>query len=547
MEKPDSQKTILDLGMKLRIAYNHDMSLLERIAPYKDYIDGVYVTSNFKVFPSSGALIRGDINWDTYDQELGEIMKYLRGHGMNVYMLLNGTNFSPDIVKNYKKSELRKYLKNMVEKNGLDKIVIFSLLLGLKIKEDFPQIKLEASANAYVDSLEKAKYWAEYGKVEGVCVHQRLNKRPDILKQIKEQTGLQLAVIANDSCLVNCPNEICHNNFCTYEGGSLTSFDCEDVISGKPWYAFHQGEIVPANLRYFKGIVDIVKLEGRAALTDNMINLVKQYATQIDSYEYPNKYLRTVCPMYPFYVPYVMGKEPPEVFEKVSKCSTNCEECGYCYKKWKEYYNLGDGIDYFVSGYKKFRNGQYSAAAEEFNNYIKGGDNVNDKVYYYLGLCYEESGDYGKAIEFFKRAHGGKPLSYEKSVKETEDAAAEIFCEMGSCYIKLGEYNNAVNSLLEAQKIKTGWWNVYNLMGVAYRELGKCDEAVSALKKAVELSPQEWRNYNVFGNTYMKQGRYAEAVPMLKKALELCDVPVAADKIKDNLKFAETKTGIAGA
>jgi len=580
MKEGNANKTILDLGMKLRVAYNHDRSFLGEIVPYKNFIEGIYVTSNFKIFPSSGALIRDDINWDTYDEELGEIMRHLRGYGIKVYLLLNGTNFSPDIIKNYGKSELRKYLKKMVEKNGLEKIVIFSLPLGLKIKEDFPHIMLEVSTNAYVDSLEKAKYWAEYGKVEGICVHGRLNKRIDVLKQIKEQTGLRIAVIANDVCLVNCPNEICHRNFCTYEGGSATLFNCEGVISEKPWYAFHQRKIVPANLKYYEGIVDVIKLSGRTETTENMIKQVKQYATQLDSYEYPGSCPRTVFPLYPFYLPYMLGSEPPEVFEKVSKCLTNCEECGYCYKKWKEYYDLGDGIDYYISGYKKFFKGQYKEAMKEFNKYIEVDDKVNDEVYYYLGLCYKETGDYNKAIDFLKRAQGGNEIEtaynlgfcyyksgqYEEAIDnllislryvKDRHSTELVTLYLGLSYFELGEFKEALKYLERAESIKgehlpiinfnigncyqglqkyrmallsyekslketeVGGAEIFCQMGSCYIKLGEYANAISALQEVLKTNTDWWNVYNMMGVAYREVGKYDEAITALKKAVEL--------------------------
>ena len=406
--REQTKKTILDLGMKLRMPYNHDRTFVERIVPYKDYISGIYVAPNIKIFPSSGARIRTDINWDRYDDEVGEIMRYLSRYGIKVYLLLNATSFSPGIIKNYGSSELRKYLKQLIDKNGLEKIVIFALPLGLKIKEDFPHIGLEVSVNASVDSLEKAKYWAEYGNVEGICVHQRLNKRVDELKRIKAQTGLKLAVIANNGCLVNCPNEICHRNIDSIAAGVPPPFFyCENAISEKPWDAFHQGKIVPANLRYYEGIVDTIKFEGRADDTEHLIKQVKQYATQLDSYEYPS-IIRRPRPMFlsfPFYHPYMRGSEPPEVFEKVSRCSTDCEDCGYCYNKWKEYYELGGGIDYYVNGYKLFNRKRYKEAIGEFKKYIKANDKVNDEVYCYLELCHKESGEYNKGLNDVEPAY----------------------------------------------------------------------------------------------------------------------------------------------
>ncbi len=230
----NSRKNILDLDMRLRVAYNHDRGMIEQLGDYKQYVQSVYIVPNFNVFPNSGAVLLKKINWDRYDEEAGWVIRELKKSEIKTYLLLNATNFDPDIVRGYEISELRKYLRKMVKEYGLEKAVIFSIPLAQRIKEDLPELGLEVSTNAGVDSLEKARYWQDAVDIEGICVHQRLNKRIEILKQIKTYTGLKLSAIVNSFCLVECPNEISHNNFCSYKGHSSPAYDCGSVIIEKP-------------------------------------------------------------------------------------------------------------------------------------------------------------------------------------------------------------------------------------------------------------------------------------------------------------------------
>jgi len=159
------------------------------------------------------------------------------------------------------------------------------------------------------------------------------------------------------------------------------------------------------------------------------------------------------------------------------------------------------------------------------------GENIAG-IYFHMGNCCQELNEYNTALSNYK-----KSLNVRCPSEETLKSA--VLCQIGSCYVKLKEYDNAINALLEALKIDTGSWNMYNLIGVAYRETGKYDDAVAALKKSVELNPREWRNYNVLGNTYIKAGMAKEGVEQLEKALQLCDEGQYRNNIEANIESAK--------
>jgi hypothetical protein len=482
-------KTILDLGMKIRVAYNHDPGLVSGLAEYGDFVDSVYFTSNINIFPSAGSPFISGIDWNSYDEELKRNIGFLLARGIKSYLLLNATSFDPNIVKNYETSRLRNYLKMLVNETGLRNVVIFNLALASKIKKDFPEVGIEVSLNAAVDSLEKAKFWKEQVDIDAICVHHRLNKRPRTLRLIREKAGVRITIIANNPCLIECPNEISHNNFCSYRGNEVTYFGCSGILSARPWDVFHQAKVVPANLKHLKGAVDIIKLEGRADRTDDVLKQVVHYATHLDSYRYTDN---CVPPLFPLYHPYRLNIEPPEAFEKVSACARNCDECGYCRKLWKSYYGFPDEMELCVNGYAMFSREKYQEAIECFEKYKATGKETDWDFYYHLGMCYKAVSEYKKAIESFK----------------------------------------------EALRLKPDEWAFLNILGVTFREAGDYAAAVEILKKAIDIRPREWRNYNILGNVYMKLGERGKAVVMFENALSLNPPNDYAEKIKKSISSA---------
>jgi tetratricopeptide (TPR) repeat protein len=491
--------------MKIRVAYNHDLALIERVVEYREYVDSIYFSPNINIFPSSGAFVSPTIRWDKYDDELKRSIRYLKEKGINAYLLLNATNFDPEMLKNYERSELRKYLKAMVNE-GLEHAVIFNLPLGRKIKKDIPELKLDVSITAGIDNIEKAKYWVDQLEVEGICVHQRLNKKPDVVKEIKRKTGAKISIIVNNMCLSNCPNEISHNNFCTYRDVPKTYFNCCAMIAEKPWYAFHQGHVVPANLKYFKGALDIVKVEGRSDSTENLIKQIYHYIFRLDSYEYT---YGIAVSNFPSYHPYSLNKEPPEVFERVGKCENNCDDCGYCYRLWKKYYGFDDSVDYYVEGYKLNNRCDYTGSALMFEKYLAGSSETREgEVYFYLGLDYEGTRQYDKAVANFDKA----------AASEYGRMRYDIYWHIGICRYQLGQFSDALSNYMTALQLAppTEVCDMYLGIGMTFLMLREYDKAVEYFEKYRDCDKQD----KDLGEMYFNLGVCYKELEKYPRALE---------------------------
>ncbi|OQA90530.1 MAG: tetratricopeptide repeat protein [Elusimicrobia bacterium ADurb.Bin231] len=339
--------------------------------------------------------------------------------------------------------------------------------------------------------------------------------------------------MVNSFCVSECINENSHYNFCAYNGCSRSFYDCLSVFDDKPWYVFHQAKIVPANLKYYKGIIDIVKLEGRAAATDMLIRQLNQYIYELDSYEY--LYNRFPV-LFPFYHPYKIGVEPPGIFEEVTKCDNDdCESCGKCRKMWQGYYGFGEEVYDFIKGYKAYKKADYSTAYQYFEKFIKISSAKSDKfqnaalsrALFYMGVCALSSEKKAKAVEYFLAS-----ISRDNSNWDAHTM-------LGKIYYGEGEVWKAEEELKESIRLNEKEWSSYNVLGAVYREAGRLEEAERMLKEAIRLKEDEWSNHNILGNVYKRMEREEEAVKEYREALKQCTEEEYCKKIEAKIQDIE--------
>jgi len=96
-----------------------------------------------------------------------------------------------------------------------------------------------------------------------------------------------------------------------------------------------------------------------------------------------------------------------------------------------------------------------------------------------MGHIYENSGDFRKAIEWFKKAHNEIP----------QEATFLIY--IGVTFLRIGKYDEAAEALTNATLCKEGFVDeaFYNL-GVVQMAQEKYEEAFLCLKEALKIDPK---------------------------------------------------------
>ncbi len=135
-------------------------------------------------------------------------------------------------------------------------------------------------------------------------------------------------------------------------------------------------------------------------------------------------------------------------------------------------------------------------------------------IYYYmLADQYEKRADYKKAELNFKKAYRLKPddkkglidyanflfkiKKFKKSIelieniKEDEDMKFEYYLIKGKTYMGMGKYSEAIENLLEGNKIYNSDISLLNSLGFCYYKTGEKEKALNALKASLRLNPEQ--------------------------------------------------------
>lgn len=177
------------------------------------------------------------------------------------------------------------------------------------------------------------------------------------------------------------------------------------------------------------------------------------------------------------------------------------------------YLGLGD-VHYYQTK-------QYTPAMNAYREGVRFVDS-NPTAFYNLAWCYNELNRYAEAAVAAKQAIALK-TNYP-----------EAHLELGYANRKLGQstpdksvqaprlFNEAINSYLEAIRLKPGYGLAYTGLGdIYFVDLKQYAQAAEAYQKALTISPNNVRvRYNL-GWVYNDLARYAEAADHLGEAVKL--------------------------
>jgi len=118
--------------------------------------------------------------------------------------------------------------------------------------------------------------------VDVLTLDRDINRNLDLIKEIKEKTGLKIKLLLNEGCLRNCPFRNIHFNVISHNSDT-NEFDkraCITVLRKHPEKFFQIPFIRPEDLKHYKGIVDCFKLGTRTMSTANILFVLEVYTNE---------------------------------------------------------------------------------------------------------------------------------------------------------------------------------------------------------------------------------------------------------------------------
>ena len=195
----------------------------------------------------------------------------------------------------------------------------------------------------------------------------------------------------------------------------------------------------------------------------------------------------------------------------------------YCYEAW---YNLGiiynysglyekaiDAFDFSIAIKPTYIpayliKAQMDMYKEAINTYKQSLDVEADdaSVYYYIANCYAFSGNYDKALEYYRKA-----LSLDRML-------SNAWIGMGVSYVDMGQPAEALAHFQQGLKIEPDNVDYLILISGCYEDLSMNEAAEAAYRRAGELDPTHPDVWLDFSDFYVKtQNDYQKALDIIEE------------------------------
>jgi len=314
-----------DLGLKLSLPYNFTPNYVDEVlVPLKGEVEDVYLPV-FWTVATSARWWNGPTRYHDYRAVVDKLQAGARPLGIRLAFVANTEPSALQV-----SSLIDEAIRLHHDYEGAT-IVLASLEAATKIRQAAPDAEVQPSTSV-INTCLKAWYWKKAVNPRVITIDRALNRRPEILRALKAM-GFRIKFVAQDNCITSCPEELRHvrdleliDQMISLTGqpiGPMANFPA--IVHCRPFanslrndpataWVMAPKEILPGHLPRLKGLVDILKIEGRTNQNKVLLRRVEYFREA--------KSLRSDNP--PYY------EEPPEAWDKLATCDRTCGLCEWC-------------------------------------------------------------------------------------------------------------------------------------------------------------------------------------------------------------------------
>ncbi len=128
-----------------------------------------------------------------------------------------------------------------------------------------------------------------------------------------------------------------------------------------------------------------------------------------------------------------------------------------------------------------------------------------------LAFCYQKSGDFLKAIECYEEAIDGNGI---------KNLRAHL-PNLALCYQGAGNFLKAIECYTKATQLNPTSFQAFGNLGFCYAESGNLPKAIECYTKATQLNPTSFQAFGDLAICYQRSGNIPKAVEFYIKSLEL--------------------------
>lgn len=215
-------------------------------------------------------------------------------------------------------------------------------------------------------------------------------------------------------------------------------------------------------------------------------------------------------------------------------------------------------LDYLSKSYMKM---EYYEEAVDALEQIAALDETNQEIWFRIGNIYAEIEYYGDAQTAYETAleidseyaDAWQALGvmlydqelYDEAIEPLEHATDafpdvdHLQKKLAKCYLKTGKLENAITKYKQVLSEQPENINAFLNLAGAYRITGQNQEALNTLLNLQKISPDLPKVYLRLADTYLSMKNYSKTMQMAEKALELDENLYDSYMIKAQVKFEQ--------
>ena len=327
------------LRLSVGYQYSERYSFASIVEQYKESIEEVY-------FPwvdtaSGRSMIGGYDGYFDYGLQgvLVEELTKIKNLGIKLDLLFNANCYGENAMSEVLRGKVYSIIDFLKANNIAPEVVTTtSPAIAYIIKEQYPEIELNASVNMKIASVKGMQYVSHL--FDSYCLAKECNRNIELLKELRawsDENNKKITMLANSGCMRDCSGQIFHDNMVAHEAeiSGRKNFDfmpymCWNHLKDKKNFVsvLQNTWIRPEDIHNYEGLVDTVKLATRSHQLPGMV--IGAYARE----RYYGNLLDLFEPGFsPALLPYVIdsSKVPNDFWENTTKCNKDCTKCGYCH------------------------------------------------------------------------------------------------------------------------------------------------------------------------------------------------------------------------
>jgi tetratricopeptide (TPR) repeat protein len=166
--------------------------------------------------------------------------------------------------------------------------------------------------------------------------------------------------------------------------------------------------------------------------------------------------------------------------------------------------------------------GNEAAAIAEYQRLASSDPEHQVKYHAKIGQAYFEQGDYGSAIDYFKRVLQEQGTLHDmETLMQVRNQMAAALCNRGVELFEKNEFQNAILSYQEALMYDDANADIHYNLGKALSRRNETMKAIQHFQRAIALSPNDVSSYYEMAILQDEKGMIPDAIGSYEKVLEL--------------------------